>query len=240
MADSERALALKDFRYIDSNNAQIEAYQITDRTRWQDEDWPQWLVKQRTKDQKNCLYTDASKPNELFIALESGDGWLGYNAYVIHNADGTLSVMGEIEFGQYYSKVVPVPPKDPPPPPADGLTDQEFYDSIDEETREKLSLTDPSTRPAKAKLAPPVAAQVMLADVDAANEASEVAVLREQMERAVELLKPSQAKAGIKALQHLQIGLETATTGGLKWCECDPGQCDDSTQWGCRQKSPLL
>jgi len=239
MADSERARALKDFRYIDSNNAEIEAYQITDRTRWQDEDWPPWMVKQRTKDQKNCLYTDAANPNALYIALDSGDGQLGYMAFVIQNADGSLSVMGEIEFNQYYSKVVPVPPKAPPAPPADNMTDQEFYDSIDEETREKLNLTDPATRPAQPQLTVEASA-VMVADIDAEKQLEEVAVLRDQMERAIELLKPSTAKASIKAMQYLKIGLDTAKDGGLKWCECDPGQCDDSSEWGCREKSPLL
>lgn len=231
MPDSARALAMKDFRYRDSGDNVIEAVQITDRTRWQDDDWPNWLVKQQVKGQKNCVYTDAQAPDALFIALNEGDGQLGHNAWVIHNSDGSLSVMGEIEFNEYYSKVVPVPVPDVVQP-ADGKTDQEFYDSLDEKTIEKLGLRDPSTRPQAPRPA-------LVTEVPVVDEV-EVSVLREAMADAVKALGAAQSKAAGKASLTLQVALETAAEGGLKWCECRPGTCDESTKWGCRIKSPLL
>ncbi len=241
MGEVTRAEAMKDFRYADSTEAVIEAYQITEHTLFDEKGWPPWLHMQKNKGQQNVLYRDMASPMSLYINMSGTEGQLGLNAWIIVGDDGSLSVMGELEFGQYYNKVVPIP-EVVPMEPSDGQTDQEFYDGLDPKTIEKLGLTDPSTR----KPAPPPIVEVAKPMVDVAEHFDKIVVgaeileLRAAMLDAMVHLKGSTSKAATKATLRLEVGLETAHEGGLKWCECSPGSCDEVSKWGCRKSSPLL
>jgi len=122
----------------------------------------------------------------------------------------------------------------------DGQTDQQFYDGLDEKTREKFNLKRPadSVQAVESVVSlVPGGAALLAEDVVSGTEILE---LRTAMLDAIESLKSAQSKAALKASMRLEVGLETAHEGGLKWCECRPGSCDESTKWGCRVKSPLL
>ena len=239
MAEPTREEALKDFRYADSHEAVIEAYQITEHAIFADGSWPPWLRMQQGKNDMNCVYRRTDDPQSLFINMNGTDGQLGFNAWVVYN-DGELSVMGEFEFRAAYNKVVPVPDK-PEMVATDGQTDQQFYDGLDQQTIEKFNIKNPADRPVVEK---PKARVIEIVDSPRPEEVpdagTEILELRTAMLDAIAFLKPAQSKAATKATLRLEVGLETAHEGGLKWCECRPGSCDESSKWGCRVKSPLL
>lgn len=243
MGEVTREQALKDFRYRDGHEEVVEAYQITEHAIFADSSWPPWLQMQKTKGQMNCVYRQTDDPSSLFINMNGTDGQLGFNAWIIRGADDSLAVMGEFEFNAAYSKVVPVPDK-PEMEPTDGLTDQEFYDRLTPEMREKHNVIDPSTRPQVEKA--PVAEVVSIVESPLpilepnATAGTEILELRTAIADAIAHLKPATSKAAVKATLRLEVGLETAHEGGLKWCDCGPGSCDEVSKWGCRMKSPLL
>lgn len=238
MAEATREQALKDFRYIDSHEAVIEAFQITEHTVFADKTWPPWLRMQQGKNDMNCVYRITEDPQSLFINMNGTEGQIGFNAWILRSTDDSLSVMGEFEFEAAYNKVVPVPDK-PPMVATDGKTDQEFYDGLDEKTREKFNLKNPRDRKTGRPAQAPADSDLVLRE-PAVEAGTEILELRTAMLDAIGFLKPAQSKAATKASLRLEVGLETAHEGGLKWCECRPGTCDESSKWGCRKTSPLL
>jgi len=243
VAEPTREEALKDYRYVDSHEEVLEAFQMTEHTIFADGNWPPWLRMQQGKNDMNCVYRMAGAPQDLYINMNGVEGQLGFNAWILRGPDDALSVMGEFEFRAAFTKVVPVPDK-PPMVATDGQTDQEFYDGLDEATREKFNIKNPADRKASPEAVAHLAAVESSAEeappVDRSTTLDEIKILRQQMATALGLLDGAQAKYAVKAAQILQIGLETADSGGLQWCNCAPGQCDKSTEWGCRESSPLL
>jgi hypothetical protein len=245
MTEVTREAALKDYRYIDGHDEEIEAYQMTEHTVFADGHWPPWLRMQRTKRETNVVFRQVDDPQSLYINMDGEEGQLGYNAWIIRGADDSLAVMGEFEFRAAYTKVVPVP--DPPVMEAtDGQTDQEFYDSLDPKVIEKLGLKNPRNKlkPDNSNIAEVIDQGVheQLIDVQAVEPlgGGEILELRAAMLDAIVHLKALTSKGAIKATLRLEVGLETAHEGGLKWCECRPGSCDEVSKWGCRKSSPLL
>jgi hypothetical protein len=107
-----------DFRYK-MGDTQIEGYQITPASRWQQKLWPDWLVMQRLPDETNAMYSAGDGSDDLLIALPGGDAVIPPLAWVIKAVDGTLSVVDAMDM-EAWVKVVPVP--DPVVhPPADGV-----------------------------------------------------------------------------------------------------------------------
>lgn len=242
-----REEALADYRYVDSHDEVLEAFQMTEHTVFADGTWPPWLRMQQGKNDINCVYRMAGAPQDMFINMNGTEGQLGYNAWILRGPDDALSVMGEFEFRAAFTKVVPVPDK-PPMVATDGQTDESFYDGLDDATKEKFNIKDPRDRKASPEAVAHLAAVESSAEAPAPSEyplvvdmhQDEIKILRQQMATAIGLLQGGQSKAAKKATQILQIGLETADSGGLQWCNCAPGQCDKSTEWGCRESSPLL
>jgi len=99
----------KDFRYEAPDGIVIEAYQITPKTRWRDQEWPPWLKKQRLDTDTNCVFTMADKPDDLWLALAGGDIEIPYLAWVAKRGDGSYYTIEAIEMEEY-TKVVPLPP----------------------------------------------------------------------------------------------------------------------------------
>ena len=109
-----------DFRYK-MGDTQIEGYQITPATRWQQEKWPAWLVMQRLPDETNALYSAGDGSDNLILALPSGDVVLPPLAWVTKAVDGALSIVEAMDM-EAWVKVVPVP-EPVVAPPADAIAD---------------------------------------------------------------------------------------------------------------------
>ena len=97
-----------DFRYT-NGEVEIEGYQITPASRWQDQKWPEWLKMQRLPDEMNALFSMSEDPNRLWIKLPNGDVELPELAWVVRYADGHLGYIEALEMEEW-TKVVPIPP----------------------------------------------------------------------------------------------------------------------------------
>ncbi len=105
MADDPKA----DFRYT-KGDIEIEGYQITPASRWQQQLWPDWLKMQRLTDDVNVVYTDSSKPDKLWFVNEAGEQIeLPYLAWFCKHSDGSIGIIDALEMEEYV-KVVPIPP----------------------------------------------------------------------------------------------------------------------------------
>jgi len=114
-------VAKADFRYVsvddDGSKFEIEAYQISQRSRYQNQEWPPWLKMQKRPDDMNAVFCDSSSPDNLTLALPGGERLLSTNNWVVQFKNGDLSVITDGDF-QNFSKVLPVP-EAPFIPPAD-------------------------------------------------------------------------------------------------------------------------
>lgn len=208
--------AARDFRYT-LGDVEIEAYQITPASRWQDELWPDWLTKQRLTDDKNCVYTNADNPDVLWLALPGGDVELPYLAWVVKHASGKLGYIEALEMEEY-TKVVPIPPP-VVHAPADGIPDL-----------------------ASVTVLKPVATEESLKNIS-----GDVTELRNEMLSAIKMLQDGWNEPGEtlppaaeEALNYLKKCMAARTI----WCNCSPGQCagddGDVDIASCRKNSPLV
>ena len=114
--------AKADFGYVniseDGTSFEVEAYQISPRSRFQNEEWPPWFNMQRRPDDVNAVYCDASIPDSLVLAMVGGEQVLSSGDWVVRFKNGDLSVLADSDFKKF-SKVVPIP-ADPYIPPADN------------------------------------------------------------------------------------------------------------------------
>jgi hypothetical protein len=212
-----------DFRWVNLDGSQVEAYQITRGARWASENWPAWLQTQKAGKETNRVYTDSSTPNALFIALESGEYEIEMDAYVIHE-NGILSVQNGEVFEQQFDKVVPIPAKVETP---ESLPDFEMTHKVEDG---KLIPLSPEEIEAKRLALPPKPAP-MLSVVPVTE--SHGSSLRPKAEIAYELLVDGDVDAA-KSVLAKALGDET------EWCQCAPGQCSGGARWGCRKNSPLV
>ena len=88
----------RDFRYV-KDGVEVEAYQITDESRYAQKEWPDWL------DSRQFITVDGQ---HYFII--GGDEipipWLGW---ILKDTSDRLSLMQALDF-ENYAKVVPDPP----------------------------------------------------------------------------------------------------------------------------------
>ncbi len=208
----------RDFRYT-KGDLEIEAYQITPASRWQDEQWPDWIKKQRLADDINCVYTNADNPEVLWMSLPEGDVQLPYLAWVVKHASGDLGFKEALEM-ETWVKVVPIPPPTVHPP-ADGIPDVAAVTVL------KPVLTEESLK----------------------NISGDVTELRNEMLSAIKMLQdvwdgPGETLQPVaeEALNYLKKCMSARTL----WCTCAPGQCaysdenSDMDVASCRQNSPLV
>jgi hypothetical protein len=221
-----------DFRYVDTEGVEIEAFKVTKGARWASHDWPPWLNTQGTVEELNKVYTDPSRPNSLFINLPAGRFAIADDAYVILGKGGTLDVSdGEI-FEAEYTKVVPLPPR-----PMDEESLAGFEDTHKLDENNQLVALSPEELEARQLAKPPVIkSQQHLevldeqgVDIMAQRMPSE---LRSKAETTLELMQDGQTEAAISTLVK-------ALADETVWCSCAPGSCSGGPRWSCRQNSPL-
>lgn len=209
----------RDFRYT-LGDVEIEAYQITPRSRWQDQLWPDWLKKKRLNDDKNCVFTLSDNPDVLWLALPDGDVELPYLAWVVKHANGNLGYM-EAMLMEAYTKVVPVPTP-VVHAPADGIPD----------------------------LASVTALKPVVNEESLKNISGDTTELRNEMLSAIKMLQEADADPDAhipekvdEALTYLKACMAARTI----WCKCPPSLCARKAEEGadidiasCRQNSPLV
>lgn len=221
-----------DFRYT-KGDLEIEAYQITPATRWQDEQWPDWIKKQRLADDINCVYTNADRPEVLWLALPDGEVQLPYLAWCVKYADGHLGFIDALEM-ENFAKVVPNV-ETPIAPAADGLADEARLAEAFPHLMTKGKTVDDYRRPAAPLAAVAAAAPQAVADVS-----GDVVKLCSEMMLGIKML---QSNCTVEdALTYLKKCMAARTV----WCHCAPDQCSrehedkDADLASCRKNSPLV
>lgn len=205
----------RDFRYT-LGDVEIEAYQITPASRWRDEQWPDWIKKQRLTDDTNCVYTNADNPDVLWLALPDGDVELPYLAWVVKHANDKIGWIEALDM-EAYTKVVPIPPP-VVTPPADGIPDAATQlAALPQRTTENLAGDTMEMR----------------------NEMLSAIKILQEADEELEMGLPASVD---EALDYLKKCLAKRT----RWCGCSPGQCSrehedkDADLASCRKNSPLV
>ena len=122
-ARQQREAALMDFRYIDdATGREVEAFQITPKSRWDNVHWPKWLQMQKRPGDLNCVFSFSDNPDVLWISLPTGEQMIDPLGWIVK--DGEMRIMEALAFDETHSKVVPVPDPPAPLPAADGLPDE--------------------------------------------------------------------------------------------------------------------
>lgn len=227
---TDRDAALMDFRWRNTDGSEIEAFKVTRRARWDTESWPPWLQTQKAVGETNRVYTDASAPQSLFIALDSGEYEIEHDAYIIYES-GVLTVQNGEVFERQFDKVVPVPPEVIHP---EALPDFETTHKVEDG---KLVPLTPEEVEAKQLAKPPKSEPPALPLAPGAD--SDVTEMRNEMMSAIKLLKGGEEElppSGEAALDYLILSVSKRT----RWCDCPPGQCAQEDEAGCRLHSPLV
>lgn len=222
--------AQRDFRYVNVDKSgsrfEVEAYQITGRSRFDDDEWPVWMVKQKGPSQVNAVYCDAADPNMLVLKQANGiEQPLGTTDWLVFYANGEISAVPDTNF-QHFDKVVPVPDR---PIPPEMLPDFEKKFELDENNKlipRKTPLAKDKPVPGIDNLSDPEGLVQAIVSTDAEE-------LTEAVTKAMAML---QADKPGEALDFLKEGMMLR----VNWCNCRPGQCEESEVMGCRVESPLV
>jgi hypothetical protein len=226
--------AKADFRYANTDSEdnvfEVEAYQISARSRFENNEWPPWLQMQKRPQEVNRVYCESHSPNDLTLMMSDGSEQpLGPTDWLVLYKNGDITVLPERDF-THFNKVVPVPDA---PVIGEELAGFEEKWEVDENNKliprvtplkvegevvEVVSI-DEST-----KVTPEMISSIVSRDYEEMEEA---------IGEAIDHLQEDQPKPALAALKGI---MQKRTV----WCNCVPGSCDDSETFGCREKSPLL
>lgn len=220
----------KDFRYTMPDGSEVEGFQLTGRTRYQEKEWPAWM------------------DSRYLITYEGGEERLNINdvetpipkfGWIIRKADGTITAV-DYEVMEEADKVVKEEPVVHPRADAgisdDALAKMHNVELPEDHTpedpfREELKRSQPSTaelslvrREQPETVEQPAQALVVNAYTDIVHSAR----------LTYELLKAGDHEAAMETL-HKRL------MEGAQWCSCGPGNCDGTAErWNCRKNSPLV
>lgn len=231
----------RDFRYT-CGDIELEGYQITPATQHSDQDWPDWLKRQRLPDDINSVFIDVENPRVLWLNLPTGEVQLPPLAWIVKHKDGHLGIVDALDF-EAYTKVVPIPPK-VQPPAADGMPDESHMAAAFPQHITEGKTIEDYRHPAQG-------ASISLTEVPGAIvvSPSDVTELQSEMMQAIRLLQRGARDDEIdlpsedidrciitEALDHLIHSMAKRT----EWCTCPPGICSGADLAGCRINSPLV
>lgn len=233
-------MANKDFRYEMPDGRIVEAFQMTEATRFQEKNWPDWMNSRMLMTKES---TDgASKTNWLTIDDVETEipsyGWLVNDAGRIHAV--------EYDVMEQARKVVPeevvIPDKAAYMPDdalrlAAKLSGRPFEDvkrddraQVDSANRKRQEMIDDLARAREAELMPPE--EVVEVPVPVATATTDRGLLNEA--RGVYMA------LGIGDVDGASKKLKEALLERCNWCDCPPGRCDgEADMWDCRRNSPL-
>ena len=122
-AREQREAALMDFRYVyDATGREVEAFQITPKSRWDNAHWPEWMQMQKRPGDLNAVFSFSDNPDVLWISLPTGEQLIDPLGWIV--LDGEMRIWEALAFDETHSKVVPVPDLPAPLPAADGVPDE--------------------------------------------------------------------------------------------------------------------
>ena len=219
-----RKAALQDFRYVNVDEGgtrfEVEAYQITPRSRFQTDEWPIWLVMQRAPTQVNAIYCDSTSPNDLVLMKSDGmEQPLGDTDWLVLYKTGDIAAVAAMNF-EHFSKVVPVPDKPVVPESAPGFEEQFELDEKNNLIPRKTPLVKDEPVPGLDDLEDQVAPVATAVD-DGLTAAIGKAMTFLQDSEPLEVLKDAMSER-------------------VHWCNCRPGKCEQTEVMGCRVESPLV
>jgi hypothetical protein len=237
----------RDFRYEMPDGKIVEAFQMTEATRFQEKNWPDWMNSRMLMTKES---TDgASKTNWLTIDDVETEipsyGWLVNDAGRIHAV--------EYEVMEQARKIVPeevvIPDKASYMPDdalrlAAKLSGRPFEDvkrddraQVDTANRKRQEMIDDLARAREAEIMGPDLEQVsevveVEVPVAVATATSDRGLLFEVRGAYQLLLEQNDEEAMTK--------LHDALLERCNWCSCPPGKCDGAADmWDCRRNSPL-
>ncbi len=239
-------MADKDFRYEMPDGRIVEAFQMTEATRFQEKNWPDWMNSRMLMTKES---TDgASKTNWLTIDDVETEipsyGWLVNDAGRIHAV--------EYEVMEQATKVVPeevvIPDKAAYMPDdalrlAAKLSGRPFEDvkrddraQVDASNRKRQEMIDDLARAREAELMP----------------AEEVVGVEVEVPVEVPVATATSDRGLLNTLRNVHTLLREAETdramevvaeelyARADWCDCPPGKCNGLKDiWDCRRNSPL-
>jgi hypothetical protein len=244
-------MADRDFRYEMPDGSEVEAFQLTEATRFQEKGWPDWM------------------DSRYLMTKESVDGGKKTNWLNINDVETEIPVYGWIvnEGGRIYCveyevmeqaekvvpEVVPIPSK------ANYLPDdalrlaaklsKQTFEEVKEADRAQVDRTnalrdeiiraqggepEPDSRVeeiARAREAEILGESEQITVRTVGEPGPAPAVPIPELITVLEVLK-NDAPAGIAALK-------ASVSQRVTWCTCPPGQCAGGDQISCRQNSPL-
>ena len=227
--------AKADFRYTSSNNDgttfDVEAYQITPRSRFENSEWPNWLQMQKSPTEVNRVYCEADNPNDLTLMMVGGvEQPLGHPDWLVLYKNGDITVLTDHDF-RNFEKVIPVPDAPVLPESAPGFEEQFELDENNKLIPRKTPL----------KVVQTIAEEAIdLAISEKPTTDHEVVILADEIvgleNVVIDSLDWLQNEKPDKAIELLKEALEER----VMWCGCGPGKCDKSQVLGCRIDSPLV
>ena len=218
----------RDFRYTMPDGSEVEAFQITPRTRYQEREWPPWMNSKwlMTVDKEEWLnINDVETPIPKF-------GW------IVKLPNGTVTVKSwdQMEHADKFVKEQPVvhPPAEVDEVAllqlASRLTGKSVEELEQEQLREGRTARKPPPEPAMA--APEKTVTIRDEDTYLTVSPEPATDLIEEL---VDVYSSLADGEDVTARTKLRNILAQRVT----WCNCPPGQCAGSDRLGCRVHSPL-
>jgi hypothetical protein len=208
---------MPDFRYT-LNDEEVEAFQVTEDTRYQEKRWPEWM-------------------QSRYLMTIDGHEWLTVNeveteiptlGWILRRANGQIEAVDYSIMEEAVKTVVDEPPKRDEPSEVNeeglvalaaklaGMTVPEFEAEQVKKAAKRAGQPAPEITMSAINECPPVEDTFMI-----------------EVTEAYALLRDGRTIAkGIKALQQ-------ALAKRVEWCNCPPAHCEGGDFIGCRQNSPL-
>jgi len=227
----------KDFRYNMPDGSVLEAFQVTEKTRYQEDEWPEWMSARYLMTVDN---TETGK-REQWLKINDDESKIPSLGWIVKGGDGVIRavdcmVMEEADKVVKEVKVVH--------PRADaGITDEALAkihkielpdDHVPEDPfRQEAARGDENVK--HVSFEPP---ELGLPDnvTTLSQSAADRGLLMDcrGIYDLMRLGKQGEIERGIKRLKDALI--ERAN-----WCSCPPGKCEGTVvdTWDCRENSPL-
>ena len=94
------------YKYRIKTSVEVEAFQMTEKRRWDNSDWPSWLhiAWQGKKGQKGSLWCNKDSPEDLYLGVQNGTDAVYVDMYVVRDDTGQLYSYSAKDFEALYEK----------------------------------------------------------------------------------------------------------------------------------------
>lgn len=252
----------RDFRYTLPDGTEVEAFQVTEASRYQEDLQPDWMNSRMwlTAEGEGGKKTDYLKIGDSETEIPSY-GWL------MRMPSGTIQVVDYtvMEGAVKVVKEVPVIPDPIKPQPDDALKlaaklEGRPFEEVKQEDMEQVALSNARRQEIIDSLEPEVAlkmdleqtakyddfpnARPIFANIPSppvADSPETPAVVSQQTDRGL-LFEARAAYQLMTDEKHAEAAgkLHEALLERCNWCDCPPGKCEGADDiWDCRRNSPL-